>query len=90
MRTRDTYEKFVYKHSKTIECIKKLPTFLKIYKFHGQITWEFLGLKMRNFQGIFIWIQTYTEILKSALAYLYQQRQDKVKQEWERQKNMEK
>ena len=27
---------------------------------------------MRNFQGIvFIWTQTYTEIFKSALVYLY-------------------
>ena len=26
--------------------------FKKFYKLHGQITREFLGLRMRNFQGI--------------------------------------
>ena len=36
-----------------------------------QITREFLGLRMRNFQGIaFIWTQAYREIFKSALVYL--------------------
>ena len=45
--------------------------FIKIYKLHEQITWEFLGLRMRNFQGIiFIWTQTYREIFKSALVNL--------------------
>ena len=35
------------------------------------MTQEFLGLKMRNFQGIiFIWTRTYGEIFKSALVYL--------------------
>ena len=39
---------------------------------YGQITREFLGLQMQNFQGImFIWIRTYREIFKSALVYLY-------------------
>ena len=34
-------------------------------------TREFLGSRMRNFQGIdFIWTQTYREIFKSALVYL--------------------
>ena len=42
-----------------------------MYKLHGQITWEFIGLRMQNFQGIaFIWTQTYREIFKSALVYL--------------------
>ena len=36
-------------------------------KFYGYITREFLGLRMRNFQGIiFIWTQAYREIFKSA------------------------
>ena len=36
-----------------------------------QITREFLGLRMRNFQGIvFICTQTYSEIFKSGLVYL--------------------
>ena len=44
-------------------------TFCKLYGF---ITWEFLELRMRNFPGIiFIWKQTYREIFKSALVYLY-------------------
>ena len=42
-----------------------------MYKLHGQIVREFLGLRMWNFQGIvFIWTQTYREIFKSALVYL--------------------
>ena len=42
-----------------------------MYKLHGQITLEFLGLRMQNFQGIvFIWTQTYRETFKSALVYL--------------------
>ena len=42
-----------------------------MHKLHGQIIREFLGLRMRNFQGIaFIWTQTYREICKSALVYL--------------------
>ena len=36
------------------------------------MTWEFLGLKMKNFQDIiFIWIRTYREIFKSASVYLW-------------------
>ena len=43
----------------------------EIYKLHEQINWEFLGLRMRNFQSfIFIWIQTYSEVFESALVYL--------------------
>ena len=38
---REICEKFVYKHIETIE-----------YVLYGQITREFLGLRMRNFQGI--------------------------------------
>ena len=45
-------ETFVYKHSGTIEYVKNCPTFFEIYKFHGQITREFLGLRIRNFKGI--------------------------------------
>ena len=54
--THEICEKFVYKHSETIEYVKNLPTFWEINKLHGQITWEFLGLRMQNFQSIvFIW-----------------------------------
>ena len=49
-------EKFVYKHSETVEYVKNKPTFWEICKRHGQIARELLGLRMRNFQGIvFIW-----------------------------------
>ena len=45
--------------------------FRKYTKFLGK-TREFLGLRSRNFQGvIFLWTQTYREIFKSALLYLY-------------------
>ena len=38
-----------------------------MYKLHGQTTENFLGIWMRNFQGIvFIWTQTSGEIFKSA------------------------
>ena len=47
-------EKFVYKHSQAIENVKKQPTFSEICKLHGQITREFLGLRIRHFQGIVI------------------------------------
>ena len=67
---------FVYKHTETIEkvtfweILSKL--LFKIYKFYGQITWEFLGLRMQNFQGItFIQIKIDREIFKSALVYLW-------------------
>ena len=45
-------EMFVYKHTETIEYVKKQPTFYKKYKLYGRITQEFLGLRMRHFQGI--------------------------------------
>ena len=46
--------------------------FNKIYKLHGQITWEFLGIRKRNFQDIvFVWTQTYRVIFKSALVYFW-------------------
>ena len=39
---------------------------------YGYITREFFGLRILNFQGvIFILTQTYKEIFKSALVYLY-------------------
>ena len=42
-----------------------------MYKLQGQITQEFLGLRMQNFQGIVsIRRQTYREVFKSALVYL--------------------
>ena len=42
-----------------------------MYKLHGQMAWEFLGLRMQNFHGIvFTWKPTYSEIFKPALAYL--------------------
>ena len=44
--------------------------FKKSTNFTGK-THEFLGLRMRNFQGIvFIWSRAYSEIFKSALVYL--------------------
>ena len=52
---RDVCEKFVYKHSEIIDYLKKQPTFSDIFKLHVQITREFLGLGMRNFQsGAFV------------------------------------
>ena len=60
----------VYKHTETIECIKKY-TFQEKYKLYGWITLEFLRLLMQNVQGIiFMWIKTYRGIFKSALVYL--------------------
>ena len=42
-----------------------------MYKIHGQITREFLGLRTRHFQGMVFWsTQTYKEIFESALVYL--------------------
>ena len=62
---------FVYKHSETIEYVKKWLTFQEKYKLYGQITSEFLVFRMRNFQDIiFLWAQTYRESFKSALVYL--------------------
>ena len=52
MCARKICEKFVYKQSETIEYGKNWPNFLKIYKLHGQITREFVGLGMQNFLGI--------------------------------------
>ena len=43
---------FVYKHTETIEYVKKQPTFYKKYKLYRKITQEFLGLRIQNFQGI--------------------------------------
>ena len=41
-------------------------------KVYGYITQEFKRLRLWNFQGtIFIWTQTYTEIFKFALVYLW-------------------
>ena len=49
--------------------LKNQSPFEEIYKL--QITREFLGLRMQNFQGIvFIRTLTYREIFKSALVYL--------------------
>ena len=49
----------------------KISLLFKKYELQRKITREFLGLRMRNFQGsVFIWIQTYREIFKSALVYL--------------------
>ena len=67
----EIWEKFVYKHSETINYVKNYPTFSEIFKLHGQIPQEFLGLKMRNLQGIrFIWTGTYSKIFEYALMYL--------------------
>ena len=46
--TREICEKLVYKDSQTIEYVKNYQTFLKIYKLYGQITREFLGLRIGN------------------------------------------
>ena len=44
---------------------------MKKYKYHGQITTEFLGLRMRNLQGIiFIRKREYRKIFKFALECL--------------------
>ena len=49
-------EKFVYKHLEKIEYVKNLAYFLRnLCKLHGQITREFLALRMRNFQSIFLY-----------------------------------
>ena len=62
---------FVYKHTKTIEYVKKLSTFQEQYKLYEQITREFLGSIMWNFQEIILtWTQAYGEIFKSAFLYL--------------------
>ena len=43
-------------------------TFRKLCEY---ITREFFGLRMQSFQGIiFIWTQTYSENIKSALVYI--------------------
>ena len=39
---------FLYKHTETIEYVKKKHTFKEKWK----ITRQFLGLRMQNFQGI--------------------------------------
>ena len=45
--------------------------FMKSTKLHGQITREFLRLRMWSFQCIvFIQTQIYRDIFKSALVYL--------------------
>ena len=46
---------FVYKHTETIEYVIKNPTFEEKYKPCGRITREFLGLRMRNFEGIILY-----------------------------------
>ena len=43
---------FIYKHKDTIDYVKKYPSFKKKKKLHGLITRKFLGLRMRNVQGI--------------------------------------
>ena len=51
--------------------LKIILLFKEIYKIPGEMTQEFLGLRMRNFQGIvFTRARRYTEISKSALVYL--------------------
>ena len=42
---------FVYKHTETIEYVKKWPTFYEKCELYGWITREFLGLRMHHFQG---------------------------------------
>ena len=43
---------FVYKYTETIEYVRKYPIFKEKYKPYGEITREFLGLRMRDHQGI--------------------------------------
>ena len=43
---REIYEKFIYKHSETIEYVKNYPTFQKNLQNSRQITREFLGSGM--------------------------------------------
>ena len=44
------------------------------------MTQEFLGLRMRNFQGIaFIWTRTYSEIFKSELVTFNELSNDRYK-----------
>ena len=50
--TRKVCKMFVYKHTETIEYIKKLANFLEKCKIYGWITRGFLGLRMENFQGV--------------------------------------
>ena len=46
--------------------------FKEFTNFTGKYLENQLGLRMRNFQGIaFLWTQTYTEIFKSTLVYLW-------------------
>ena len=51
--------------------IQKQYNMFKLYKLQGQITPEFLGLRMPNFQGIvFTLTETCRGVFKSALVYL--------------------
>ena len=45
---------FVCKHTETTEYVKNQPNCKKKSKLHGLITREFLGLRMRNFQVLFL------------------------------------
>ena len=68
---RNVHVRYVNSLFKNIQKHEKLAYFLRKLKLHGQITQEFLELRMRNFQGIvFIWTQTYREIFESASVYL--------------------
>ena len=45
--------------------------FYEIYKLHRQITQEFLGLRMRNFQGmVFIRTRKYSAFIQTRLMWL--------------------
>ena len=67
--SREICEKSVYKHSDTMKYIKNWPTFWETFRLYGEITREFLELRMWNFQGIvFIWTQRCREIFKSAFV----------------------
>ena len=46
------YTKSFFINSEAITYVENYPSFKDICKLHGQITWEFLGLRIRNFQGI--------------------------------------
>ena len=60
----------VYNHTKTIGYVK-VAYFLRKIQTSWVKTWESLGLRMWNFQGIIlIPTQTYRVIFKFALVYL--------------------
>ena len=57
---------FVYKHSETTEYVNNSSTFYEIYKLYGQMTQEFLGLRiffigLRIFRILFLYEHKHIE-----------------------------